>query len=545
MAIKKITLSLGKRLSCGLALGGILLSACVFGLATAETTETKVAKPVRILLTDDTPDSTLSIRRKAADQRNIAKLYNNDLRPKKVEPKQVVETEIKPAPAEIVTPKVIAPKVVAPIPEPPKVVTPKPAKIEPVEEISQAKPENNGLDSILTTLTLPKFDIIADIDSAFNAIGDELSIAAKSPSDISTTNNHKSKFRQTQSNREPRTDTGSVDQANAGLPPVPSIGDLSIVPENSPNPSPVNNQKSEFRQTQSNRGHRPSAGSTNHAKSDLPDIPSFDTLLPTIEFSKVDLLSDIESAFTSIENELFSATTSTTSPHVSKYDSKMNHPGRFTTRYANRSTAAPVHMPTIGSLDGIQFPKIMLADINSIFGIDTAPSVGEDVEVPEAVPGKLQEQSKESSTDSVEDKQSAVAKEPRSIIALLGLADLGIPEFNNPFAVGTGIKETKENVEPVETKDTKPALDDSGLDPDETITSELPSLKTDRPDVPGLKQIPTLAPKKIPDAPNAIDEQDKSASRNSSYKTLVNPDSFLPRRSVVPVSVRITDTVNR
>jgi len=496
---------MGKRLSCGLALSGTLLSACVFGLATAETTETTVPKPVRILLTDDTPDSTLSIRRKSADQRNTDKLYNNDLRPKNVEPAGIVEAEVKAAPAKIVAPQVIAPKVVSPIPEPPKVVTPK------------AKPEKNGLDSILTTLTFPKFDIIADIDSAVNAIGDELSIAAKSPSDISPTNNHNSKFRQTQNNREPRPSAGTADQANANLPP--------------------SNQKSEFRQTQGNRGHRPSAGSTNHAKSDLPDIPSFDTLLPTIKISKIDLLGDLESAFTSIGNELSSATTS---PHVSKYDSKMKNPGRFTPRYATRSTAAPVHMPTIGSVDGIQFPKVILADINSILGLETAPSVDEDVEIPAAAPDKSQKQSEESETDSVEEEQSAVVKEPRSIIALLGL-----PEFNNPFAVGTGIKETKGNVEPVETKDVKPALDGSGLEPDETITSELPSLKTDRPDVPGLKQIPTLAPKEIPDAPNAIDDQDKSASRNPSQKSLVNPDIFLPRRSVVPVSVRISDTVNR
>ena len=502
MGTNKTTLSLGKRLSCGLALSGILLSACVFGFATAETTETNVAKPVRILLTDDTPTFTLSIRRKAADQRNTAKLYNNDLRPKKV-----VEVELKPAPAEIV---------------PPKVDASMPAIVEAVEETTQAKPEKNRLDSILTTLTFPKFDIIADIDSAFNAIGDELSIAAQSPSDISPTTNHNSKFRHTQSNREPRPSAGSVDQANADLPRP--------------------NQKSEFRQTQSNRGHRPSAGSTNHAKSNLPDMPSFDTLLPTIEISKGDLLGGIESAFTSIGKELSSAATS---PHVSKYDSKMKNPGRFTPRYATRSTAAPVHMPTIGSLDGIQFPKVMLADINSILGIDTVPAVDADVEVPAAAPGKLQEESTESAPESVEDKQSSVAKEPRSIIALLGLEDIGIPEFNNPFAVGTGLKESKENVEPAETEDTKPALDDSELDPDETITSELPSLKTDRPDVPGLKQIPTLAPKKIPGAPTATDEQDKSASRNSSYKTLVNPDSFLPRPSVVPVSVRISDTVNR
>jgi hypothetical protein len=479
MVTRKITLSLGKHLSCGLALSGILLSACVFGFATAQTTETKVAKPVRILLTDGTPDSTLSIRRKTADQRNIAKLYNNDLRSNKVEPKQIVETEVKPSlPAEIESPKIVAPK---------------PAMVEPVEEITQEKPEKKNLDSILTTLTFPKFDIIAEIDSAFNVIGDELSIPAKSSSDISPTNNHKSKFRQ----------------------------------------------------TQSNRGHGSSTGSTNHVESDLLNIPSFDTLLPTIEFSNVDLFSDIESAFTSIGNELSSASTSAASPHVSKYNSKMKHPGRFTPRYTNRSIAAPVHMPTIGSVDGIQFPKIVLADINSIFGTDTAPSVEKDVKLPASAPDELQEESKESVPDPVENKQSAVAKEPRSIIALLRLEDLGIPKLNNPFAVGTGIKETNKDVDPVETKDTKPALDDSGLDPDESITSELPSLQTDRPDVPRVKQIPTPAPKKLPDAPNAIDEKDKSASRNSSYKNLVNPDSFLPRRSAVPVSARISDTVNR
>ncbi len=489
MVTRKITLSLGKHLSCGLALSGILLSACVFGFATAQTPETKVAKPVRILLTDGTPDSTLSIRRKTADQRNIAKLYNNDLRSNKVEPKQIVETEVNPAlPAEIESPKAVAPK-----PEPPKIVAPKPAMVEPVEEITLEKPEKKNLDSILTTLTFPKFDIITEIDSAFNAIGDELSIAAKSSSDISPTNNHKSKFRQ----------------------------------------------------TQSNRGNGSSTGSTNHVESDLPNIPSFDTLLPTIEFSNVDLFGEIESAFTSIGNELSSASTSAASPHVSKYDSKMKHPGRFTPRYANRSIAAPVHMPTIGSVDGIQFPKIVLADINSIFGTDTAPSVEEDVKLPASAPDELQEESKESIPAPVENKQSAVAKEPRSIIALLRLEELGIPKLNNPFAVGTGIKETNKDVDLVETKDTKPALDDSGLDPDESITSELPSLQTDRPDVPRVKQIPTPAPKKLPDAPNAIDEKDKSASRNSSYKNLVNPDSFLPRRSAVPVSVRISDTVNR
>lgn len=524
MGINKITLSPKKRLSCGLALGGILLSASVFGLATAETTETKVVKPVRILLTDDTADSTLSVRRKSADQRNIANLYNNDLRPKKVEPTQADETEVKSAPStEIVTPKVIAPKVVTP--------TPKPANVEPVEEISQANPKKDGLDSVLTTLTSPKFDIIAEIDSAFNAIGDGLSSTAKSPSDISTANNVKSKFRYTHSNRGSRPVTDSADQPQADL----STSDSGQ----------VNHQKPQFRQTQNNRGHRPSTGSTKVTKSELPDIPSFDTLLPTIEISKVDLFGEIESVFKSVGNELSSAASSATSPQVSNFDSKLKHPGRFSPRYANRPTSTPVHMPTIGSIDGIQLPKTMLADINSIFGIDTEPSVDEGVETPAAAPSKLQEKSPEAIAKPVKDKQSAVTKEPRRIIELLGLEELGLPEFNNPFAVGTGIKEPKENIESVETTETEPALDESGLDPDETITSELPSLKSDRPDVPGLKPIPTLAPKEIPNAPNTIDEKDKSASRNSTYKTLVNPDNFLPRTSAVPVSVRISDTVKR
>ena len=444
MGTKKITLSPKKRLSCGLALGGILLSASVFGLATAETTETKVVKPVRILLTDDTADSTLSVRRKSADQRNIANLYNNDLRPKKVEPNQADETEVKSAPS---------------------------------------------------------------------------------------TENVKSNIRHTQSNRGSRPVNDSADQPQADL----STSDSGQ----------VNHQKPQFRQTQNNRGHRPSTGSTKVTKSELPDIPSFDTLLPTIEISKVDLFGEIESVFKSVGNELSSAASSATSPEVSKFDSKLKHPGRFTPRYANRPTSTPVHMPTIGSIDGIQLPKTMLADINSIFGIDNAPSVDEAVETPAAAPSKLQEKSPEATAKPVKDKQSAVTKEPRRIIELLGLEELGIPEFNNPFAVGTGIKEPKENIESVETPETEPALDESGLDPDETITSELPSLKSERPDVPGLKQIPTLAPKEIPNAPNAIDEKDKSASRNSSYKTLVNPDNFLPRTSAVPVSVRISDTVKR
>jgi hypothetical protein len=499
MGTKIISLSLGKRLSYGLALSGILLSAFVFGLATAETTDTKVVKPVRILLTDDTPDSTLSVRRKVADQRNISKLYNNELRPKKVEPKQVVEAEIKPAPpAEKVTPKVVTPKVVTP-----KVVTPKvtpkvtPTIVEPVEEISPAKPKKNGLDSIVTTLTSPKFNIIADIDAAFKDIGDELASATKSPSNSSTSS------------------------------------------------STQNNHKSKYRQMQSNREHRPSAASTNHEKSDLPDIPSFAPVLPSMDLSKVDLFGDIESAFTTIRNEFSSATAHATPPHVSKYDSKLKNPGRFTSRYTNRSTAAPVHMPTLGSLDGIQFPEIKLSDINSIFAVDSPPSIDEDLKTPTATPDELQEKTKESAKDSVKEKRSAAAKEPRSIITLLGLEGLRIPEFNNPFAVGTGIKETKETVEPVETKDPKPALDDGRLDPDETVTSELPSLRTDPSRDPGVKQVPPLAPKKIPNAPTTINEEDKSASRNSHYKTLVNPDSFLPRSSAVPVSVRISDTLNR
>jgi hypothetical protein len=136
-------------------------------------------------------------------------------------------------------------------------------------------------------------------------------------------------------------------------------------------------------------------------------------------------------------------------------------------------------------------------------------------------------------------------KERHGIIAFLGLEDLAIPEFNNPFAVGTGIKETDQNVEPVETKDINPDLGASDLEPDETITTELPSLNTERPAVPGVNQIPTLAPKKIPDAPSPLEEQDKSASRMPPYKTLVNPDRFLPQRSAIPVSVRISDSVDR
>ena len=477
MVKKIIPLSLGKRLSCGFALSGILLSAGVFGLATAETKDTKTSKPVRIILTDDTPDATLRIRRTPADQRNLDKLYNNELRPTKAEPKKVVEAEVKSAPqAEIVTPETLSPK------------TETPATVEQVKAIPQTKTAKNGLDSILTTLTLPKFDLLGDIDSAFNAIGDELSSATKSSTDNRPVNNHKSKLRHTPSNRD----------------------------------------------------------STDHASPNLSPMPSLETWLPKIELSKVDFLGDIESAFIGIGTELSAATTSSTPQHSSRYNSKMTHPGTFTPRHANRATAAPVHLPTIGSLDGIQFPKIMLVDINSIFGTNTDPLVDEDGKASTAVPAKLQEQTNEAAKESIEDKQGAMpVKERRSIIALLGLDDLAIPEFNNPFAVGTGIKETEQEVEPVETKNTDPALGESDLEPDETITSELPSLNTERPTVPGVNQIPTLAPKKIPDAPNPIDEQDKSASRMSPYKTLVNPDSFLPQRSAVPVSVRISDTVNR
>ena len=88
MVTKRISLSVGKRLSYGFAVIGILLSVGIFGLATAESPETKVSTPVRIILTDDTTDATLSVRRTSPDQRNLNRLYNNDLRPKKTEPKK-------------------------------------------------------------------------------------------------------------------------------------------------------------------------------------------------------------------------------------------------------------------------------------------------------------------------------------------------------------------------------------------------------------------------------------------------------------------------
>lgn len=128
---------------------------------------------------------------------------------------------------------------------------------------------------------------------------------------------------------------------------------------------------------------------------------------------------------------------------------------------------------------------------------------------------------------------------------MLGLDDLAIPSFNNPLAVGTGIKESNLGNEPEVAKAKSSAADQSDLEPDETISSELPNLNTQRPSVPGVKQIPTLAPKKIPDAPSPVDQQDKSASRRLPYKTLVNPDSFVPQHSVVPVSVRISDATSR
>lgn len=403
MVVRIISLSVGKRLRCGFALSGILLSAGIFGLATAETTESKNPKPVRILLTDDTPDETLSVRRKSADQRNLNKLYSNELRPTKLEPKKVVEADVKPAPPteEVVTPETLIPK------------TETPPVIERVEELPQPKSEKNGLDSLSTTLTLPKFDVFGKIESTFTRIG----------------------------------------------------------------------------------------------------------------------------------NELSSVATSAASKNTSEFDSKMKHPGNFTPLHENRAIGAKVHLPTIGSLDGIQFPKIKLSDLNLIFGASTAKSIDENVKIPVTAAEKPKEQTSKPLTVEVEQSENIVKE--GGIMALLGLDGLKFSEFNNPFAVGTGIKETGTHVDPVEMKDINPALEENNLEPDETITSELPSLSTERPIVPGIKQIPTLAPKEIPEAPNSLDEQDKSASRVSPYKTLVNPDRFLQQRSAVPVSVRISDSLNR
>ena len=391
MVAKIISLSAGKRLRCGFALCGMLLSAGIFDLATAETAESENSKPVRILLTDDTPDETLSVRRKFADQRNLDKLYNNELRPAKSEPKQVVEAEVKSTPqAEIVTSKTLSPK------------------------------------------------------------------------------------------------------------------------------------------------------------TEIPTITPFDALLPTIKISKLDIFGDVESAFTRIGNELSSAATSAGSKNTLEYDSKMKHPGNFTPRYENRAVSAKIHLPTIGSLDRIEFPKIKLSDFESIFGLRTVQLVDENGKVPESATVKQEEETGKSLPNAVEDEQSGIhVTEGRGIMALLGLDGLKLSEFSNPFAVGTGLKETEQNVTPTETENINPALDENNLEPDETITTELPSLRTERPAVPGVNQIPTLAPKAVPEAPNSLDEKDKSASRVSPYKTLINPDRFLQQRSAVPVSVRISDSLNR
>ena len=475
MVVRIISLSVGKRLRCGFALSGILLSAGIFGLATAETTESKNPKPVRILLTDDTPDETLSVRRKSADQRNLNKLYSNELRPTKLEPKKVVEADVKPAPPteEVVTPETLIPK------------TETPPVIERVEELPQPKSEKNGLDSLSATLTLPKFDVFGKIESTFNAIEDELSSVTKGSESNSAVTNHKSKFKQTYNNRD----------------------------------------------------------SEVHAGTGVPASTSIEAGLPTIKLPKLDVFGGVESTFTRIGNELSSVATSAASKNTSEFDSKMKHPGNFTPLHENRAIGAKVHLPTIGSLDGIQFPKIKLSDLNLIFGASTAKSIDENVKIPVPAAEKPKEQTSKPLTVEVEQSENIVKE--GGIMALLGLDGLKFSEFNNPFAVGTGIKETGTHVDPVEMKDINPALEENNLEPDETITSELPSLSTERPIVPGIKQIPTLAPKEIPEAPNSLDEQDKSASRVSPYKTLVNPDRFLQQRSAVPVSVRISDSLNR
>ena len=402
MVLKLIPASLGKRISCGFALSGILLSIGVFNLATAETPETKVVKQVRILLSDDTPDDTLSVRRKAADQRNLDKLYNNELRPKNAEPQKAVDPEVKSTPlAEIVTPEILS------------LDKETPATDNEIEAIPQTKSEKKRPEPILNTLTFPKLD----------------------------------------------------------------------------------------------------------------------------------LLGDIESVFAGIEKELSAATTSAGSNNTFRYNTKMKHPGSFTPHHMNKTEVSPFHFPTIGSLDGIQFPKLKFADLNSIFGANADPLLDE---VGKNTTPTQEEPVQEPVQDVIEKKQSEMSvKAPRGIVAFLGLDDLAIPELNNPFAVGTGIKEAAGNVELTESKKIIPALVEGHIDPDETITSELPSLNTERPVVPGVKQIPTLAPKQIPEAPGPREEQNKSASRSSPYKTLVNPDSFLPQRSAFPVSVRISDSANR
>ena len=454
MVTKIAPLSTGKWLSCGFALMGILLSAGIFGLATAEPTESKVSTPVRILLSDDTTDDTLSVRRKLADQRSLDKLYNNELRPTEGESEKPVAAELEPAPQAEIVGK--------------------------VEEKPETQSPKSGLDSVLTTLTLPKFDLLGDIDTVFKSIEEELSSATESSSTHHSGNKHQFKRGLTNNNRT----------------------------------------------------------SEDHASSSLTEILSIETLLPNIELPKVTFFDDIESVFTGIGNDTSPVTTSPDSNDTSKYRYKMQNPGNFIPRYTKRATVAPVYMPTIGPLNGIQFSERMTADINSLLGTKTEKADDEAGSAPIIAPEKSQ--------DVTGEKQSATPRnERRGIIALLGLDDLAIPSFNNPLAVGTGIKESNLGNEPEVAKAKSSAADQSDLEPDETISSELPNLNTQRPSVPGVKQIPTLAPKKIPDAPSPVDQQDKSASRRLPYKTLVNPDSFVPQHSVVPVSVRISDATSR
>ena len=109
--------------------------------------------------------------------------------------------------------------------------------------------------------------------------------------------------------------------------------------------------------------------------------------------------------------------------------------------------------------------------------------------------------------------------------------------LENPFK-DSNAKDTKAVKETqIEEQESKAVEDQSeGLTPDEGITAELPQLNTTRPEVPGIKQIPTLAPKEVPDtkidseipaAPGTIDELDKSTLRTSPFQPLVNPDTII------------------
>jgi len=473
-----------KRVKFGVLLGVGMISITMLGNLDAETPAKKTSEPVRILLTDDTPDSELSIRRKPADSRNLEKLYLNELRPRKTDVLPTTPQATKP---QIITPADVEKPVLAKKPEPPTAEVPPETAVSP----SDGSSTTPTLNSLLPKIEIPEFNL----------------------------------FPETQPKDKP------------------------VVQRRVPQPAADDGDEQPHIRRTPREAQMRTSDSSSRTPAAFPEFPSLETLLPKLElpqfeFPEIDLFtpSDADSKVTEDETDgdreltiQDSAGTRTFRPGPTP-----THSGEVAkTTTSSAATSAPVYLPEIGSLRDIQLPDIELPMLDLFFGTESKPLIDSNGDVPVDVKETIKEKNKEANKQM---KHETRSKALSGMVEFFGLEDLSLqgltaPLLENPFKDSSPTDANSKNETPMEKQETK-VIDDQGegLSPDEGIAAELPQLDTTRPDVPGIKQIPTLAPKEVPDtkieseipaAPNTIDKLDKSTLRTSPFQPLVNPDTII------------------